>query len=185
MSWHDRSARRGATSGGAARLRLFLALAPAFALAGCLHPLYGTVGDSGGQVVEQMKQVQVATTNTTRLGHYLEDELIFDLNGTGSHVPPRYKLAITTGEGVGTPLVDTVTGLVTAATVTVTADYVLTPMDSVKPIARGKVYTAVSYDRTTQRFSDMRAGRDAEQRAARVLADQIRTEVAVALSTRT
>ncbi len=165
------------------RLRLLFALLPALLLAGCLHPLYGTAGD-GGLVAEELKAIEVVPIHT-RLGHYLGDELIFALNGTGSHVLPKYKLVVSVSEGVSTPLIDTVTGLVTAATVMVSADYVLTPVGGGPPITKGKAFVAASYDRTMQRFSDMRAGRDAEQRDARALADQIRTQLAATLATRT
>ena len=42
----------------------------------------------------------------------------------------------------------------------------------------------VVYDRTSQRLSNVRAARDAEIRNAKVLADQIRTRIAIALATR-
>ena len=44
-----------------------------------------------------------------RLGHYLGDELIYELNGTGSQVAPKYRLTVTVREHVQTPLVDTLT----------------------------------------------------------------------------
>ncbi len=176
MSWHEQSGRSVWR-----RLRLLLAVAPGLLLAGCLHPLYGTAID-GGAVSEELKAIEVEPIGT-RFGHYLNDELIFGFNGTGSQVPPRYKLVVSPSEGVSTPLVDTVTGLVTSATVTVSANYVLTEMSTGREIAHGKVFTAASYDRTSQRFSDMQASRDAEQRDARTLADQIRTQIAAALST--
>jgi LPS-assembly lipoprotein len=164
------------------QLRFIFALLPALLLAGCLHPLYGTSGE-GAQVAEDLKAIEVAPISV-RLGHYLGDELIFALNGTGSHVPAKYRLVVTPAEGVSTPLIDTVTGIVTAATVTVSANYVLTPIDGGPPIARGKAFVAASYDRTANRYSDMRAGRDAEQRDARTLADQIRTQFAAARAER-
>ena len=42
-----------------------------------------------------------------RLGHYLGDDLIYALNGTGSHVTPKYRLTVTLAERVQTPLVNT------------------------------------------------------------------------------
>lgn len=159
------------------------AILPALLLAGCLHPLYGTMAD-GGAVAEEMKAIEVEPV-PARLGHYLGDALIFALNGTGSHVPAKYKLIVTPHEGVQTPLIDTVTGLASAATVIVTANYVLVPLDGGAPITQGTAFVAASYDRTSQRFSDMRAARNAEQRDARQLADQIRIRLAAALATRT
>jgi LPS-assembly lipoprotein len=199
MSWHDRMGRsnsrfmkdrlvkegfRGESAKPRAkRLRLFLALMPVLLLAGCLHPLYGTGGENS-LVAEELRAIEVAPV-PARLGHYLGDELIFALNGTGSHVLPKYKLVVTPVESVQTPLIDTVTGLATSSTVSVSARYVLTSVDGGKPIAHGTVFVAASYDRTSQRFSDMRAARNAEQRDARTLADQIRTQLAAALATRT
>jgi LPS-assembly lipoprotein len=43
-------------------------------------------------------------------------------------------------------------------------------------------FTFASYDRTSQRFANIRAARDAEIRDAKVLADQIKTRLAVALA---
>ena len=50
-------------------------------------------------------------------------------------------------------------------------------------ITQGVAFTAASYDRTSQRFADMRAARDAEIRDAKNLADQIQTRIAAAMST--
>lgn len=175
MSWRDRNGRTAAR-----RLMPMLALVPGLFLAGCIHPLYGPSAD-GDPVAEKLKLIEVEPISGA-LGHYIGDELVFGFNGTGSHVSPRYKLVVTPNEGVSTPLVDTVTGLVTAATVTVSATYVLTDMSNGQEVAHGRVFTAASYDRTTDRFSDMQASRDAEKRNARELADQIRTQIAAALS---
>lgn len=175
MSWHDRKGRSGFR-----RLLPLLALAPSLFLAGCIHPLYGPTPD-GELVSDKLKAIQVEPINGA-LGHYLGDELVFGFNGTGAPVPARYKLIVTPKEGVSTPLVDTVTGLVTAATVSVSATYSLVDMSTGREILHGTVFTAASYDRTSQRYSDMQASRDAEKRDARTLADQIKTQIAAALS---
>ena len=44
----------------------------------------------------------------------------------------------------------------------------------------GVAFTAATYDRSSQRFANIRAARDAEIRDAKALADQIRTRVAAA-----
>lgn len=182
MSSHDQRAKQKPAP--SRQLRPLFAFLPALLLAGCLHPLYGTVGE-GGKVVEELKAIEIAPI-PARLGHYLGDDLIFALNGTGAHVTPKYKLTLTAGESVQTPLIDTVTGLATSSTVVVTVNYTLVPIaGSTTPIAHGIAFVAASYDRTAERFSNVRAGRDTEQRDARVLADQIRTQLAAALATQT
>ena len=119
-----------------------------------------------------------------RLGHYLGNELIFGFNGTGSQVPPKYRLIVTVTENVQTPLIDTVSGYPSAANVVVNADYRLIPAGGGEPIAKGQATAVASYDRTSQRFSNLRAARDAEIRDAKRLADQIRIRVAAAIAAR-
>jgi LPS-assembly lipoprotein len=72
-----------------------------------------------------------------RVGHYLGNELIFALNGTGSHVPAKYRLTVVVSESVQAPLIDTVSGYPTAANVMVNADYKLVPVQGGEPITKG------------------------------------------------
>jgi LPS-assembly lipoprotein len=178
----------------------FGVIALSLLLAGCIQPLYGTVGQNGGLgselqaiVVDPIPdkeamlkaQASIVTNTNDRLGHYLANDLIFALNGTGSedHVK-KYRLKVSVSEGAQTPLIDTVLGYPTASTVIVTAYYRLEPITGGEPIVKGTAYVAASYDRTSQRFADVRAARDAEIRDARTLADLIRTKLASALAER-
>jgi LPS-assembly lipoprotein len=158
------------------------ALLLAFALSGCVRPLYGPLSE-GGDVASELQTIAVDPI-PNRLGHYLGNELIFAFNGTGSQVPAKYRLGVTVTESLQAPLIDTVTGYPTAATIVVIADYKLVPVQGGEPIAKGQVTAAASYDRTSQRFTDIRASRDAEIRDAKTLADQIRTRIAAAIATR-
>jgi LPS-assembly lipoprotein len=152
------------------------------ALSGCLQPLYGPLS-AGGDVTGELQAIAVEPI-PNRLGHYLGNELIFGLNGTGSLVPPKYRLIVTVTENVQTPLIDTVSGYPSAANVVVNADYRLMPVGGTEPITKGQATVVASYDRTSQRFSNLRAARDAEIRDAKTLADQIRTRIAAAIATR-
>ena len=165
---------------GSVFLRALFVLGIGLALSGCFQPLYGSLA-AGGDVAGELQTIKVDPI-AGRTGHYLGNELIFTLNGTGSQVPAKYHLAVTTTENVQTPLLDTVTGYPTAANVVVNADYKLLPMGSDTPITNGKVTALESYDRTSQRFANLRAARDAEIRGAKVLADQIRNLIAAALA---
>jgi LPS-assembly lipoprotein len=153
---------------------LFLLGAP---LSGCIQPLYGPLADGGGSVATEMQAVSIEPI-PDRLGHYLENELIFGFNGTGSRVPPRYRLFVSVTEATQTPLVDTVTGQASAANVLVTANFRLEHATGGPPIYKDTATVVASYDRTTQRFASVRAARDAEIRDAERLADQIRTRIA-------
>jgi len=152
-------------------------------LAGCIQPLYGPVAAvGGGSVASELQAISVEPIKD-RLGHYLENELIFAFNGTGSHVEPRYRLFVTLSEGVQTPLIDTVTGQASAANVLVTAAFHLDAAGGGKVIYRDTATVVASYDRTTNRYSSVRAARDAEIRDAERLADEIRTRIAAVLAT--
>jgi LPS-assembly lipoprotein len=176
MSSHEPSRRWNSPK----RLALALAVLASLALAGCLQPLYGSLA-SGGDVAGQLQAIKIAPIGD-RLGHYLENELIFDLNGTGAPIPPRYLLTVTLNENVQSPLIDTVTGYPTSGTVVVTANYTLAPSEGGVAIAKGTATVVASYDRNSQRFANIRASRDAEIRDARLLAEQIRTNIAAAFA---
>ena len=162
--------------------RTFATLLMGLALSGCIQPLYGSLG-AGGDVAGELQAIAVEPI-PNRLGHYLGNELIFGFNGTGSQVPPKYRLIVTVTENVQTPLIDTVSGYPSAANVVVNADYRLMPVGGTEPITKGQATVVASYDRTNQRFANLRAARDAEIRDAKTLADQIRTRVAAAIAAR-
>ena len=167
---------------GRALRRIFAALLIGLALSGCIQPLYGPLS-AGGDVAGELQAIAVEPI-PNRLGHYLGNELIFGFNGTGSQVPPKYRLIVTVTENVQTPLLDTVSGYPSAANVVVNADYRLMPVGGTEPVTKGYATVVASYDRTNQRFANLRAARDAEIRDAKRLADQIRIRVAAAIAAR-
>lgn len=173
---------RGGHPRWSATLLLGLSLS-GLSLAGCFQPLYGPLSAGGGDVAAELQTIAVEPI-PDRLGHYLGNDLIFAFNGTGSQVAPKYRLIIAVRENAQTPLIDTVTGLPSAATVVVSADYRLIPVQGGAAIATGTAMVAASYDRTSQRFANIRAARDAEIRDAQALADQIRIRIADALAAR-
>ena len=141
--------------------RAAAALAMCVGLSACFRPLYGPTASGeplrASLAAIEIDEVGVAPT-FERFGHYLRSELAFDLNGSGVPAPKRYKLALAFTSTLTTPIVDTQSGRATGT---------------------------ASYDRNPQRFASLRAGRDAEIRLAKVLADQIRTRLSIALANRT
>jgi len=166
---------------GGVFFRVLAGLALGLSLSGCIQPLYGSLAAGGGDVAGELQQIKVDPI-PGRTGHYLGNELIFTLNGTGGQIPPKYHLAVKIFETVQTPLLDTVTGYPTAANVIVNAEYKLLAPGSEAPVAAGKVTALEGYDRTSQRFANLRAARDAEIRGAKTLADQIKIRLAAALA---
>ena len=154
-------------------------LVSAFGLAGCLQPMYG--GVAGGQLRADLAAIKVEPI-PHRVGHYLANELGFLLNGSGSEETPKYRLVITVREKIQSPLVDSITGRATSGTLLVDADYRLIPSGQEAAIIEGTAFATASYDRSSQRFANLRAARDAEIRAAKVLAEQIQLRLATALA---
>ena len=171
MSWFKR---RAATKG----LAPLGALGAALALSGCFTPMYASLN---GQLGSELQAVAVDPL-PDQFGHFLTDALMTDLNGTGSTPAVRYHLALTPHERVQSATVDTVTKRAQAATVVIETEYKLTPVGVDKPIAQGTVISAATYNRSEQRFANIRAARDAEIRDAKTIADQITVRVAAALA---
>jgi LPS-assembly lipoprotein len=172
----------------AARLRSALAgvaaLAAALPLAGCIEPLYGANGSfDSSPLAAELQTIEVDEIQG-RIGHYLHNELIYGFNGTGSTVQPRYRLAVTLREKAQTPIIDTVTGRATSATVIVDAEYKLLTIPKGEQVLKGTAFNIASYDRFSNRFSNVRAARDAEIRDAKVIAEAIRTRIATEFASR-
>ncbi len=159
-------------------------LASALPLAGCIEPLYGVNGGLDNSPLASELQAIEVDEIPGRIGHYVRNELIYGFNGTGSTVQPRYRLSVTLRERVQTPILDTVTGRATSATVIADADYRLVTWPQNVEVTRGTAFNIVSYDRFSNRFANVRAARDAEIRDAKVIADSIRTRVATEMATR-
>jgi LPS-assembly lipoprotein len=157
-------------------------LALAAPLAGCIQPLYGPNLDGTSNAAE-LRAVEVDEI-PERIGHFVRNELIYGFNGTGAQVTPRYRLKVKLSERVQTPIYNTTTSFSTSATVVVDANYSLMTLPDNVEIAKGVAQALASYDRFTARFTNIRAARDAELRDAKVIADSIRTRIAIDLATR-
>ena len=157
------------------------ALVAALALGGCLQPMYGKFAEGGADMQSELQAIAIEPI-PERMGHYLGDDLIFDLNGTGSHVTPKYRLYVTLSETVQSPLIDTVTGIASSATVIVNADYRLVRAGTGLPVTSGHAFVFKSYDRNSERYGNIRAARDAEIHDAKQLSDQLRIRLAAVLA---
>lgn len=153
-------------------------------LGGCestgLHPLY--MSQDGN--LQPILQSIVVDPVPDRFGHYVTDKLMTYLNGTGSDLPPRYHLIVVPRLATQAPLINTVSSTASAATLTTTVDYRLVPVGGGPPVAQGSVTSAADYDRSLQRFANIRAARDAEIRDADTVAEQITQQIAAQLAVR-
>ncbi|MFC0284458.1 LPS assembly lipoprotein LptE [Camelimonas abortus] len=162
------------------RLLTPLALGASLALAGCFRPLYGP-SVNGQNVAGQLAAVEVAVTQQVsreRLAHYLEQELRFALTGGDRPPASAYRLEVTPQISIVTSSINQTTGQAVAAIVRLTANYRLVTSDGSKTLTSGVATASAGYDRWPQRFANLRAERDAEQRAVKTVAEQIQTRLA-------
>jgi LPS-assembly lipoprotein len=155
------------------------ALALAGGLSGCFQPLYSEAAHPG--LVADVRAIEVAPIQD-RIGHYLADNLTSDLNGTGQMPPPKYRLTVTVSLGTVTPTVNSLINVATSATVKGEAKFTLNKIDGGEEVLSGKAVAAAAYDRSQQRYNDLRAERDAEIRLARALSSEISLRVASGLA---
>lgn len=156
------------------------------AMAGCtVRPLYGDVTTSatGPQAAASAKLalVEIAPARD-RVGQEVRNHLIFLMaGGKGQPANPAYRLQLSTSvrdaraTSVNTRRVNLEP---TAGIVTVRGSYVLTDAASGERISAGTRAVQAPYDLPIQEFAALRSVRNAEDRAARELAELLRLVVA-------
>ena len=179
MSWLDPTTKR--------LTRTLLALALAGLAAGCFQPLYGeqsVVGGAGlGVKLSSVDVSPIDAPNGTRLsrvGVELRNELLYELTGGGGAAPPNYKLDIRLTSQQTQVIVDINTARPDIQNYGIDATYTLTDMATGRKVVSGQTFSRVSYNipGQQQRFAGDRGLRDAENRAAKVISDSIRSRLA-------
>lgn len=170
-----------------ARRRLLIGLAAvALALPACtVRPLYSSapLATSGVPVGADLSSIAIKPA-LTRYGQEVRNHLVFLLSGgRGEPAEPRYSLDLNVSvlqESAASIQVAT-ENQPTAATITVIGSFILTDMQG-KKIGEGSQRIVSSYDVPLQEFAALRARRDAENRAARELAELLRLVIAQELT---
>ena len=162
-----------------------IAIALSLALAGCFRPLYGPTA-SGERVQDVLASIEVGKVSSPpgqeRIGHYIRSELIFDLDGSGTPSPKKYRLALDAAETIQPISVDSRTGRADAALLNGTVKFALTSFDG-RTLVAGTARANATYYRDQQRFAAVRAARDADIRVAKLLADDIKNRLAAHFAT--
>ena len=160
-------------------LVLLLAVAPALTACGSngFHPLYGTTA-SGAGMQERLAQVEVAPI-PGRVG--LRNEVRFQANGPGEALPPTHRLEITLAESMTSTLVK-VDGDALGLIYAVNASFKLVDIKSKKVVLQGTSLARASFERFSAIYSNVRARDDAENRAAKTIAEDLTTRLAAYLS---
>lgn len=149
-------------------------------VAGCgFQPLYGD-GPGGAQLDEVLRTVSIAPI-PGRVGQRIRNELIFATTGGDYSEAPNYRLEIAIRESVQDVVVAK-TGESEGRGYRLLAAFKLIRLEDDTVVIDGKSVARAAYDNLDSTFADIRARRDAENRAARVVADDIQTRIATALS---
>ena len=160
--------------------RRAFALAALLSVAGCFEPMYGdrTVGGTGTSLRNAMKDVEVAPIEG-RVGQQLRNDIIFELaGGAGNPVGAPYRLHLSVATSNFTAILDPTSGLSQAETIAIDVTYKLKDVANDKFIMTDKAIARVTVDSTNQRYARVRAIRDAENKAAQIVAEHIRSRIA-------
>ncbi|MFL6796417.1 MAG: hypothetical protein ACJ8F3_03295 [Xanthobacteraceae bacterium] len=155
--------------------------------AGCFQPLYGELSPVGTPVLrEQLSSVDILQieapkgTDESRLAVEIRNALLFDFTGGGAPAPPVHRLKIAMSSTRASIIVDIHTSRPDVENYGINATYSLTEIATGKVVVTGQTFARVSYDipGQQQRFARLRGLRDAESRAAKVVATNITTRLA-------
>lgn len=173
-----------------ARIRIaarLLAVAALAALtAGCFQPMYAERTDGTPGLREKLMGVDLPpidkanASREARVGVEVRNALAFKLYGTATGMPPTHRLVIRFNSSRSSLIVDPSTGLPTSENYGIDCQYNLIEVVSGRSVMTGTTFSRVSYDMpgSYQRFSRNRAVRDAEDRAANEIAENITTRLA-------
>lgn len=148
------------------------------AMSAC-RPMYGPTA-SGAPLKEVMASVEI-TTIPGRVGQVVRNELIFDTTRGGYANDPKYRLDIAVRESSSSLLV-TQTGDAQGEMFHLDADFKLIKLATNEVVFQGKSSGRAAFDRYESIFTNVRGRRDAENRAAKTVADDIGTRIAAYLS---
>jgi LPS-assembly lipoprotein len=167
--------------------RVLLALALTGLTAGCFQPMYGDKSAASAPPIgDRLSSVEVAPidapngTRLSRVGVELRNGLIFGLTGGGPVAATNYKLDVHLSSSQTQVIVDIATARPDIQNYGIDATYTLKDITTGKTVVTGQTFSRVSYDipGQQQRFAGDRGLRDAENRAAKVIADNIRSRLA-------
>lgn len=177
MSWFDTRI--------AARLVAVAALAAL--TAGCFQPMYAERSADGGSALrEKLQGVEVPPLNLpngsreARLGVEIRNSLMFSMYGSAVGGPPTHRLLMRISTSRLSVIVDPTTARPDIENYGIDATYELKENTTDKTVLTGTTFSRVSYDipGQAQRFARSRGLRDAEDRAAKVIADNINQRLA-------
>lgn len=173
-----------------ARFRIAARLVAVAALtgltAGCFQPMYAEHADGTPGLRDKLAGIELPPVDKpnaspeARIGVGIRNALAFKLYGTATGTAPTHKLVLKFQTSRSSLIVSQTTGLPTTENVGIDAQYNLVELATNKSVMTGTTFARTSYDipGSYQRFSRQRAFRDAEDRAAEQIAENIKTRLA-------
>jgi LPS-assembly lipoprotein len=166
--------------------RLLAVAALAALTAGCFQPMYAEHTDGTSGLREKLMGVEVPpvdkpnASREARIQVEIRNALAFKLYGNATGMPPTHRLVIKFNSSRSSLMVDAATGLPSSENYGIDAQYNLIDIVTNKSVMTGSTFSRVSYDipGSYQRFARSRAFRDAEDRAAQEIAENIQTRLA-------
>jgi LPS-assembly lipoprotein len=167
--------------------RLIPALALAALLGGCFEPLYGEKTLAGGPGLRQrLSSVEVVAIRVpngspqARVAVELRNDLIFDLTGGSGGLGATHTLKIDMSSSVQQVIVDNFTARADVQQYGINVNFTLVEIATGKPVVTGQTFARVAFDNPgqQQRFANARGQKDAEDRAAKTISDQIKSRLA-------
>jgi len=169
MSLHNRSTRRLTPIAAIALI--------AISLTACFKPMLAEQGTFANGAANHAQPAIYVEELRTRIGQKLRNQLIYDFSGVNQSDAAPYHLSISLNRSLAGGLVQSTTEAL-AETVTLNAEYTLTDSATGTVVHGGSSFSRATYDKGAALFANQRALRDAEDRAAIELAQDIRTRIA-------
>jgi LPS-assembly lipoprotein len=166
--------------------RLLAVAALAALTAGCFQPMYAEHTDGTPGLREKLMGVELPpidkpnASRDARLGVEIRNALAFKLYGDATGMPPTHRLVIRFSTSRYSLMIDPATALPSSENYGIDAQYNLIEIATNKSVMTGTTFSRVTYDipGSLQRFARSRAFRDAEDRAAQEIAENIQTRLA-------
>jgi len=148
-------------------------------LLGACRPMYGETS-MGSQTITELASIEVNEL-PGRVGQKIRNELLFLFTGGNHPGQPKYKLEIVYREsvlGVLFKRTDDAAGQIYSLDVT----YTLRDITGKTELTKGRSHARAAFDKHKSTYSNIRAERDAKNRAAKDIAKDINTRLAAYIS---
>ncbi|MGE5266386.1 MAG: hypothetical protein ACM3L9_03380, partial [Deltaproteobacteria bacterium] len=148
---------------------------------GGFRPMYGGAAVGGAGASEKLAQVDISTI-PGRVGQQIRNEFIYQASGGGARPEPVYRLEIAIRESLTSTLIDK-TGDARAQIYNLDASFKLIRIADSQVVLEGVSYSRAAFDRFNSIYSNVRAREEAETRAAKTVAEDLRTRISAFVST--